>query len=84
MIIVTHAMHFASEVADTVLFLVEGEQVEIGPPERLFALLDRLEPDHRASGRQAYAADHAGADTCRSRDLLCDRHCDRPCTPQHR
>ena len=34
--------------------------------------------DHRASGRAAHAAHHAGADPRGARDLLCDRRRDRP------
>jgi polar amino acid transport system ATP-binding protein len=36
MIIVTHEMQFAREVADTVLFMDEGYIVEQGPPEEVF------------------------------------------------
>ena len=36
------------------------------------------ECDHRLSGYQAHAADHAHADRRRARDLLCDRNCHRP------
>jgi len=35
MIIVTHEMQFAREVADTVLFIDEGFVVEYGPPDLL-------------------------------------------------
>jgi polar amino acid transport system ATP-binding protein len=35
MIIATHEMGFAREVADTVGFLHEGQLVEVGPPERV-------------------------------------------------
>lgn len=37
MIIVTHEMAFAREVADSVLFMEGGVVVEQGPPERLFS-----------------------------------------------
>ncbi|AWB43554.1 polar amino acid ABC transporter ATP-binding protein [Paenibacillus sp. CAA11] len=36
MVIVTHEMGFAREVADRVLFMDNGEIVEAGPPEQLF------------------------------------------------
>ena len=36
MVIVTHEMGFAREVADRVIFIHQGEIVEQGPPERLF------------------------------------------------
>lgn len=36
MIIVTHEMRFASEVADRVLFMDEGVVVEEGPPDQIF------------------------------------------------
>jgi polar amino acid transport system ATP-binding protein len=36
MIIVTHEMQFACQVADTVLFIDEGLVVESGPPKQLF------------------------------------------------
>ncbi|MCL2766282.1 MAG: amino acid ABC transporter ATP-binding protein [Peptococcaceae bacterium] len=35
MIIVTHEMQFASQVADTILFIDEGLVVEYGPPEKV-------------------------------------------------
>ena len=35
MICVTHEMHFAHQVADRVIFMAEGEIVEIGPPEQV-------------------------------------------------
>jgi polar amino acid transport system ATP-binding protein len=36
MIVVTHEMAFAREVADRVIMMAEGQVVESGPPERLF------------------------------------------------
>lgn len=36
MIIVTHEMGFAREVADRVIFMDEGKIVEVGPPEQIF------------------------------------------------
>ena len=36
MLIVTHEMQFAREIADRVLFMDGGRIVEAGPPERLF------------------------------------------------
>jgi general L-amino acid transport system ATP-binding protein len=35
MICVTHEMQFAHQVADRVVFMTEGEIVEIGPPEQV-------------------------------------------------
>jgi len=44
MVCVTHEMGFARQVADRVMFMDQGEIVETGPPERLFAApeTDRL------------------------------------------
>jgi putative glutamine transport system ATP-binding protein len=36
MVVVTHEMGFARQVADRVLFMDEGEIVEQGPPEHFF------------------------------------------------
>ena len=36
MIIVTHEMGFAREVADRVIFIHKGEITEEGPPEKVF------------------------------------------------
>ena len=36
MIIVTHEMGFAREVADKVLFMGEGRVIEQGPPQEMF------------------------------------------------
>lgn len=36
MIVVTHEMGFAREVADRVMFMADGEIIESGPPEQLF------------------------------------------------
>jgi len=36
MICVTHEMGFAREVADRVVFMSDGEIVEVGPPEHFF------------------------------------------------
>ena len=36
MIVVTHEMHFAQDVADKVIFMDEGRVVEIGPPDQIF------------------------------------------------
>jgi len=35
MICVTHEMHFAHQVADRVVFMADGEIVEVGPPEQV-------------------------------------------------
>ena len=36
MLIVTHEMQFAREIADRVLFMDGGRIVEAGPPDRIF------------------------------------------------
>ncbi len=36
MIVVTHEMGFAREVADRVVFMADGQIVEVGPPEHFF------------------------------------------------
>jgi general L-amino acid transport system ATP-binding protein len=36
MIVVTHEMGFARQVADRVVFMDRGEVVEVGTPERIF------------------------------------------------
>ena len=36
MVIVTHAMQFARDVADRVIFMAEGKIVEEGTPEEIF------------------------------------------------
>jgi cystine transport system ATP-binding protein len=36
MIVVTHEMSFASDVADNVMYIQDGEIIEEGPPEKLF------------------------------------------------
>ena len=36
MIVVTHEMGFAREVADRVVFMADGEVVEVGTPEHFF------------------------------------------------
>jgi general L-amino acid transport system ATP-binding protein len=36
MIVVTHEMGFARAVADRVVFMSDGEIVEVGPPEQIF------------------------------------------------
>jgi polar amino acid transport system ATP-binding protein len=41
MVVVTHEMAFAREVADTVVFMADGAVVEQGPPDRLL-----VRPDH--------------------------------------
>ena len=35
MMCVTHEMQFAHQVSDRVLFMAEGEIVEVGPPEQV-------------------------------------------------
>jgi polar amino acid transport system ATP-binding protein len=41
MLIVTHQMHFAREIADRVVFLENGAIVEEGPPEAIFSRPER-------------------------------------------
>lgn len=41
MLIVTHEMRFAGEVADRVLFMDQGVVVEEGPPEKIFSRPDK-------------------------------------------
>ena len=36
MVVVTHEMGFAKEVADRIVFMDEGLIVEVGPPEQIF------------------------------------------------
>ena len=36
MVIVTHEMHFAKNVADQVIFMDQGEVVEVGTPQDVF------------------------------------------------
>jgi ABC-type polar amino acid transport system ATPase subunit len=36
MIVVTHEMNFAHEVADRVIYMDQGEIIEEGPPEQVF------------------------------------------------
>jgi ABC-type polar amino acid transport system ATPase subunit len=36
MIVVTHEMGFARQVADRVVFMADGQIVEVGPPEHFF------------------------------------------------
>jgi ABC-type polar amino acid transport system ATPase subunit len=36
MVVVTHEMDFAREVCDSVVFMDNGQIVEVGPPEVLF------------------------------------------------
>ena len=36
MVVVTHEMHFARDVADRVIFMADGSWVEIAPPDELF------------------------------------------------
>jgi polar amino acid transport system permease protein len=40
LIVVTHEIGFAREVADTVVFMDGGKVIEVGPPSRIFAAAD--------------------------------------------
>ena len=57
MIIATHEMGFAREVADTVGFLHEGRLVEVGPPEQV--LEDPDAPETKIFLRRLLAAGRA-------------------------
>ena len=46
MIVVTHEMGFAREVADRVVFMADGQIVEVGTPEHFFT--DAQEPRTKA------------------------------------
>jgi polar amino acid transport system ATP-binding protein len=54
MIIVTHEMQFARQVADTILFIDEGLVVEYGPPEKV---LDNPESDRMKRFLERYNSD---------------------------
>ena len=43
MVVVTHEMGFAKEVADRVVFMDEGQIVEVGTPEHILPNLFRKE-----------------------------------------
>jgi len=51
MIIVTHEMHFARQVADTILFIDEGVIIEKGPPE----ILDKPSSDRLKKFLERYS-----------------------------
>jgi polar amino acid transport system ATP-binding protein len=57
MVLATHEMGFAREVADRVGFLHEGRLVEVGPPEQVLA--DPAEPETRHFLRRLLAAGRA-------------------------
>ena len=57
MVLATHEMSFAREVADRVGFLHEGRLVEVGPPEQVLA--DPTEPETRHFLRRLLAAGRA-------------------------
>ena len=57
MVLATHEMGFAREVADRVGFLHEGRLVEVGPPEQV--LSDPAEPETRHFLRRLLAAGRA-------------------------
>ena len=58
MLIATHEMSFAREVADTVCFLHEGRLLEVGPPEQV---LDDAAASRRRSASCAACWRPAGA-----------------------
>jgi polar amino acid transport system ATP-binding protein len=57
MLLATHEMGFAREVADRVAFLHEGRLVELGPPEQV--LSEPREPETRRFLRRLLAAGRA-------------------------
>ena len=40
MIVVTHEMGFAKEICDQIVFMAEGQIVEVAPPKEFFLLLN--------------------------------------------
>ena len=68
MLIATHEMSFAREVADTVCFLHEGRLVEVGPPEQVLEAPQRARdpalpapPARGRTGRREVSRDGPGA-----------------------
>ena len=57
MLIATHEMGFAREVADKVCFLHEGRMLEVGPPEQV--LDDPREPETKRFLRRLLEAGRA-------------------------
>jgi polar amino acid transport system ATP-binding protein len=57
MLIATHEMGFAREVADKVCFLHEGRMLEVGPPEQV--LDDPEQPETKRFLRRLLAAGRA-------------------------
>ena len=49
MIVVTHEMGFAREVADRVVFMADGQIVEVGTPEHFFTDPARSAPSCSSS-----------------------------------
>ena len=49
MIVVTHEMGFAREVADRVVFMADGQIVEVGTPEHFFTDPKRTAPSCSSS-----------------------------------
>ena len=50
-VIVTHNMQQASRVADTTVFMLNGELVEVGPTERLFTNPDDERTEQYVTGK---------------------------------
>ncbi|WP_233220420.1 hypothetical protein [Photobacterium sp. GB-50] len=44
MLIITHKLQFSREVADSVIFIADGEFVEQGPPHQIFSQPKDLRP----------------------------------------
>jgi tungstate transport system ATP-binding protein len=61
-VVATHDMHQAERVADRVVFLLDGETVETGPPEQIFDSPEDPRTRRFVEGELIYGED-AGADT---------------------
>jgi phosphate transport system ATP-binding protein len=50
-VIVTHNMQQAARVADTTVFMLDGELVEVGPTEKLFTTPDDDRTEQYVTGK---------------------------------
>ena len=50
-VIVTHNMQQAARVADTTVFMLDGELVEVGPTEKLFTAPDDERTEQYVTGK---------------------------------
>jgi tungstate transport system ATP-binding protein len=66
--VASHDMHQAERISDRVVFLLDGETVESGPPERIFE--DPADPRTRrfVRGELVYSGSDAAVETSRSGD----------------